>query len=306
MEHLILCDMKLCSYLSHNVCGIAAAVALGGVSSQAQLAPKVTITSPMTRVVLLEPAVLTASANATDRDGLVKRVEFYLSGVMVGLADKAPYTLALKPVPAGKYLLTARAIDNSGLSSTSAPVKVVVRHVVEYGNNYFNPADLHIRPGESVLFVNRQGTHTVTGTGAEAFCGSAAVNSCIETFPNTGTFPYRCLFHSSPTAGMIGVVNVVNLADAPPSVELASPANGARFIVGSPISVAASAFDAEGSITNVQFLDGKRVLGKDRTAPYGFTVSNLALGKHTLSARAFDNRGQCRLSTPVVVTVANH
>lgn len=272
---------------------------------QAQLAPKVAITSPVTKVVLLEPGVLSAAANASDRDGVVKRVEFYLSGVLVGLADKAPYTLALKPVPAGKYLLTARAIDNSGLSSTSAPVKVVVRHVVEYGNNFFDPDSLRIRPGESVLFVHREGRHTVTGTGAEAFCGSGEVDSCLVTFRNAGTFPYRCLFHSSPSSGMIGVVNVENFSNAVPEVSLTSPSNGTRFTQGSTINLVANAFDADGSVTNVQFLVGKKVVARDGTAPYGATLSNVAAGKYTLSARAFDDRGQCQLSTPIVVTVTS-
>ena len=279
------------------------AASLGLAAAQAQVAPKVTLTSPVTKVVLLEPGLLTASANASDSDGFVKRVEFYLSGVLVGLADRAPYTLALKPVPAGKYVLTARALDNSGLASTSAPVKVVVRHVVDYGNNFFSPAALRIRPGETVLFANREGTHTVTGTGAEAYCGSAAVDSCLVGFASVGTFPYRCLFHSTPTAGMTGAVSVVNFTNAVPAVSLTSPSNGARFTLGSPITLTAMASDADGSVTNVQFLTGKRVVGSDRTTPYSITLTNLAAGKYTLSARAFDNRGQCRLSLPVVITV---
>jgi plastocyanin len=294
-------NIRCCVWIKGGV-GVVALIA-GITSAQIQLAPRVTITSPVTKVVLLEPGVLSATANASDQDGIVKRVEFYLSNVLVGLADKAPYTLALKPVPAGKYLLTARAIDNNGLSSTSAPVKVVVRHVVEYGNNFFSPDSLRIRPGESVLFVNREGRHTVTGTGAEAFCGSAAVDSCLVTFRNVGTFPYRCLFHSSPSAGMIGVVNVEHFSNAIPEVALTSPGNGATFIQGSTINLAAIASDSDGSVTNVQFLVGKKVVARDRTAPYGAMLTNVAAGKYTLSARAFDDHGQCRLSPPVVVTV---
>src|SRR5436190_20012058 len=121
------------------------------VASAQAAAPRVAITSPIGKVVLLEPGVLTATATASDADGVVKRVEFYLSGVLVGLADRAPYSLKLKPVPAGKYLLTARAIDNSGLSRTSAPVRVIVRHVVHFGNNFFDPDTLQVKPGETVL-----------------------------------------------------------------------------------------------------------------------------------------------------------
>ncbi|MBL9171807.1 MAG: hypothetical protein JNN07_29020 [Verrucomicrobiales bacterium] len=77
----------------------------------------------------------------------------------------------------------------------------------------FNPSTLNIKVGDSVEFRNLNGTHTVTGNGAEPFCGQAPIsaNSCRVTFNVPGVFPYRCLFHSSggsAPSGMAGSITV--------------------------------------------------------------------------------------------------
>src|SRR6476661_5919733 len=54
----------------------------------------------------------------------------------------------------------------------------------------FTPRSVTIQVGDTVVWTNAGGTHTVTGDGADPFCGPNTVPvSCSETFTNAGNFP---------------------------------------------------------------------------------------------------------------------
>jgi plastocyanin len=87
-------------------------------------------------------------------------------------------------------------------------------HTVNFRSNSFDPSALTVNVGDTVVFQRQDGFHTVTGTGSDPFCGEAAVaTSCSVTFTTPGTFPYRCLFHSTSGANPVGVVGSVTVTD---------------------------------------------------------------------------------------------
>ncbi|MFM1768145.1 MAG: hypothetical protein RJA22_674 [Verrucomicrobiota bacterium] len=69
---------------------------------------------------------LTLAANASDPDGYVARVEFYLGTNKLAEVSAAPYMVNLGNLPAGYHVFTARAIDGCGAVRSSAPVPVRV------------------------------------------------------------------------------------------------------------------------------------------------------------------------------------
>ncbi len=89
-------------------------------------------------------------------------------------------------------------------------------------------------------------------------------------------------------------------ANVPPTVVLSAPGTGA---LGLPIALSAVANDVDGTVQQVEFLDGSTLLGTDVTAPYGLNWTPVAAGPHTLMARATDNTGATALSKAVVVSV---
>ncbi len=91
--------------------------------------------------------------------------------------------------------------------------------------------------------------------------------------------------------------------NAPPSASITSPANGAAFTAPASITIAATASDADGSVTKVEFFQGATKLGEDTTSPYGFTWTGVAAGAYTLTATATDNGGEQTTSAAVSVTV---
>jgi chitinase len=90
----------------------------------------------------------------------------------------------------------------------------------------------------------------------------------------------------------------------PPTVSLTSPANGATFKSPAKLTLAATATDSDGTVTRVEFFNGATKLGEDTTAPYAIQWNVGAAGTYTLTARATDNLGATKTSSPVTVTVA--
>ncbi|HWK04780.1 MAG TPA: glycosyl hydrolase family 18 protein, partial [Puia sp.] len=91
--------------------------------------------------------------------------------------------------------------------------------------------------------------------------------------------------------------------NTPPTVSLTAPAANASFTAPATITLQATAADADGTVTQVQFFNGGTSLGTVTTAPYTFTWSNVAAGTYTLTAVATDNSGATTTSSAVSITV---
>jgi hypothetical protein len=89
--------------------------------------PSVSVTSPANGSQFTAPASYTFSANASDADGQVTKVEFFRGSNLVGTDTNSPYSVNESNVPAGDYNLTAKATDSAGDSTTSAPVAISVK-----------------------------------------------------------------------------------------------------------------------------------------------------------------------------------
>lgn len=87
-------------------------------------APSIALT--IAPAALTAPATVALTVAASDPDGEVARVDYYAGGSHIASATAAPFSASWSNVAAGSYLLTAVATDNSGLSSTSAPVTLTV------------------------------------------------------------------------------------------------------------------------------------------------------------------------------------
>jgi len=93
-----------------------------GRSNQAPTASLNSITTALT-----EPASVTLSASASDADGYVSSVSFYIGTTLVGTDNTAPYSLEVTGLTAGIYSVMAIATDNSGLLNASTFATMVVQ-----------------------------------------------------------------------------------------------------------------------------------------------------------------------------------
>lgn len=118
-------------------------------------APNVSVTAPAGGSNYQAPASVAIQADAADSDGTVMKVEFFAGSEKIGEDTSAPFTLDWTMVPQGNYPLTAKATDNVGLTSTSAPMEIhvaapdtafptVAVTAPANGANFMTPATLEI------------------------------------------------------------------------------------------------------------------------------------------------------------------
>jgi len=88
--------------------------------------PTVSITSPADGASFMAPATITITANASDPENQLTKVEFYNGATLLGTSTSAPYSFTWQSVPTGTYSLTAVAYDSGGLNTPSGAVSVTV------------------------------------------------------------------------------------------------------------------------------------------------------------------------------------
>jgi len=123
--------------------------------------PTVAIVTPQPGTVFFAPAEIAVRAEAADRDGVLKKVEFYAGDRLLGVDETSPFTASWSDVPVGEYLLTARATDDDDAVTVSSPVRILVRP------SFTDPA-----------------TVNVVATDPEA----AEISPLLDVIPNTATF----------------------------------------------------------------------------------------------------------------------
>ena len=89
--------------------------------------PTVQIAAPPSGSTFPAGSDITMGATASDSDATVKKVEFYAGTTKLGQTTTAPYLFVWPAPRSGTYTLTAKATDNAGLGTNSAPVTVTVR-----------------------------------------------------------------------------------------------------------------------------------------------------------------------------------
>jgi hypothetical protein len=102
---------------------------LTGTLGAPNAAPTVSITSPANAATFLTGNVVTINATAADSDGTVDSVAFFVDGNRIGSDPAAAYTINWTST-VGTHNLTARAYDNGGASTLSAPVQIIVGNVI--------------------------------------------------------------------------------------------------------------------------------------------------------------------------------
>jgi len=169
-------------------------------------------------------------------------------------------------------------------------------------NFAFTPSNVSINVNDSVTWTWVGSPHTTTSdTGLWDSGVFGAGHTFTRAFASAGSFPFHCTVHPF----MTGTINVRSI-NIPPTVAFTAPPNGSVFAAPASFTLSATASDSDGTVTNVEFLQGASLLGNVTTAPYSVSVRNLVGGTYTFSAVATDNAGSraTNVLTLSVVTAA--
>ena len=189
---------------------------------------------------------------------------------------------------------------------------------VVIGSFFFNPTNVSIFQGDTIIWTNRStlahdSTQGAASTPtAERLWRSpnlpAAIGNYRFTFTNAGFYPYICLQHIALNPQQTGTVTVVG-GNLPPSVTMTEPAATSRHPAPPNFVTSATASDPDGIVTNVFFTAftasiGTVNLGSDPIAPYSIQVTNLPPASYQFRAVAMDDAGVSSTSAVVNVLIA--
>ncbi len=249
-------------------------------------------------------AQITLQGNVDDP---AARVRLAGTPEVAGPGFSVPVTLSR-----GTNLVTLTATDPAGNSTTE-----ILSYVYEPPNALPSVSITH--PAGGASFVS-PATITVSAQAAD----SDGSITKVEFFRNGTSIgadtsaPYSVSFTAGDgtyaltatatddrggTAISETVAITVGPPNNPPTVSLTYPENGATFIAPATLRLAAAAEDGDGSIDRVEFLRNGTVIGTAGTAPYAVTLTDVAAGSYTLTARAVDDRGATTLSASIGITV---
>ncbi|HKZ36558.1 MAG TPA: Ig-like domain-containing protein, partial [Chryseolinea sp.] len=156
-------------------------------------APIVSITSPTNNAAYKDGSSLTLTANASDGDGSITKVEFYNGTLKLGEDLSAPYNFTISNLTAGNYSFTVKATDNAEATGTSQIVYVTVT-----GSNappvisLTNPlAHSTFIPGENIILSAEASDENGSVTKVEFFQGPTKLGEDL-------TSPYSFVWSNVP------------------------------------------------------------------------------------------------------------
>jgi len=117
---------SLTAKATDNASAVTSTGATAIVVSNPNVVPAVSITSPANNAGFGTGSAVTINANATDSEGTIAKVEFFLGTTKLGEDLTSPYSFAWTASVAGSYGITAKATDNAGAITVSAGITVAI------------------------------------------------------------------------------------------------------------------------------------------------------------------------------------
>lgn len=124
----------------------------------------------------------------------------------------------------------------------------------------------------------------------------------VEENPNKSPFLIPDdLMLWSPTNGKL--VSIYHSEATPPTVALTSPTHGAMLEADVVMTLAATANDAEGAISKVEFYANDRLIAEDQAFPYTVDYTATDIGSYSFYAEATNTQGYSAVSAETVVSI---
>ena len=270
--------------------------------------PSVSLSTPTSGQIFTAPANVTLTATATDSDGSITKVQFFQGTTLLNEDTSSPYSFNWNNVSGNNYSLTAKAFDNLGGTTTSAAIPITVNTLPTVSLTSPTNGQVFTAPANITLSATASDAN---GTIAKVqfFQGATLLNEDLTApysfaWNNVSANNYSLTAKAIDNHGGVTTSAIVSaFVTNAPTTSITSPANNSSFVVGSNITINASASDTDGSVAKVEFFQGAVKLGEDTTSPYSFTWNGVAAGSYSLTTRATDNLGTTGTSAAVNINV---
>ncbi|MDB5257365.1 MAG: carbohydrate-binding protein, partial [Chitinophagaceae bacterium] len=199
----------------------------------------------------------------------------YFDFSTTAIVNQAPTVNLTSPANGSSSVAPASIVINANAADTDGTVSKV---------DFYNGTTLlgtdATSPYSYTWSVTAAGTYSITAKATDN-AGAVTTSAAVSVTVTTGTTP----------------------PNQAPTVSLTSPANNANVNAPASIAIAATAADADGTVSKVDFYNGTTLLGTDATSPYSYTWTNVAAGTYSITAKATDNSGATATSGVATVKV---
>src|SRR6266542_1866505 len=211
------------------------------------------------------------------------------------------------PDPNNKYITTyfRRTFSVSNPASYTNLVLYLLRD--DAGVVYLNGTEIFRSPNLPAAPTLITSATLATGAAVENFLDVADVSSALGLLVSGNNVIaaeiHQLAVNSSDISFDLQLLGVNTAApDAPPTVNLFSPANNSTFNAPTNVLIQANATDPDGTVSKVEFFRDSVKIGEDTTSPFSLNWTNALVGTFQLTAVATDNGGVTGVSLPISVT----
>jgi hypothetical protein len=286
--------------------------------------PVIALTEPTAGTTYLAPASLTLVAAPADEDGTIARVDFFAGPVLIGSATQPPFRITWQNVSAGTYALTAQATDDDGAKATSAAVNITV---AEPANA---PPSINIAEPLTGAIFEAGGSVPIAALAddidgrvveVQFYAGTTLLETINSrriryeyTWQNVvvGSYALSALAiddDGATTTSDLVTITVNPPPNNPPTITLTAPQAGQTFSLTQTITLAATANDVDGTVTEVEFFANGTSIGSGSTPPdgptipYSLTWTAPNTGSYVITADASDDDDDSTTSAAVTISV---
>ncbi len=242
--------------------------------------PTVSITSPASGATFTAPATINVTATASDTDGTITRVAFYLGSQAIGSDTTNTYSATATGLTAGTYQLTAVATDSDGVTRTSSPVSVTVSGVTNQPPivSLTSPAaSSTFTAPATITFAATASDSDGTVTRVDFYRGSILIGSDTSspysynwTNVATGSYQLSAVARDDDGATRTSTGANVTVSTRPnqlPTVSITSPIAGRSFTAPASLTITAAASDSDGTIARVDFYANSQLIVERHDQP---------------------------------------
>ena len=268
--------------------------------------PNISLSSPSSAIAGDKIEIL---ASASDPDGSIVSVEFFVDGKSIGIDLNQPFSF-IYSTTAGNHIITATATDDLGATSISNPLSL---NVLENQNPVVSlVASSKAFAGQSLEFSATAIDYDGKIKFVEFFVDfvSIGIDSVSPYLINwNATHGQHELiaiaFDDRGSKGSSSSQLIEVTKSKPPFILIANPIAGAKIITGDTLNIIANSSDSDGVVLAVEFFIDGVSSGIDSVAPYSVSYKSV-LGYHSISAKSIDNDGDTAFSIPVAVHVQDN
>ncbi|WP_299213804.1 carbohydrate-binding protein [uncultured Aquimarina sp.] len=170
--------------------------------------PSVRLTSPVNGANFEIGQSIPLIANASDTDGTITKVEFFMNNNLVATEQIIPYETSTSIANPGSYVITAKATDNNGAVTTSQSVNITIK------DDSVPPVDVISIPGSfeaedfeskggSVRIENTPGTTSSKNLG---YIKNGDFTNYIVNAASTGQYRVDVYASSQGTGGKVDIL----------------------------------------------------------------------------------------------------